>query len=107
MTPYQNRLQPPKVNITERGVSPADTWKKSTPDGGKSSCKGHKAGVCLMAMRSSKETSVARIGEDRGGTAEQARILWPQCRGHCKDIGLDSGDSRKAIHGLKQRSDKI
>lgn len=38
------------------------------PDGGKSSCKGHKAEACLMAMRSSKETVwlEARVGEDRG-----------------------------------------
>lgn len=36
-----------------------DARRKSAPDGGRSSCRGHKAGVCLMGMRSSKEASVA------------------------------------------------
>lgn len=61
-----------------KGASGEDVWRKSDPGRKKDRFKSLEAGVCLACLKSSKEASVAVVGE------EVKEMTWD--RGACKSL---------------------
>lgn len=62
----------------DKGASGEDVWRKSNPGRKKDRFKIHEVGVCLACLKSSKEASVAIVGE------EFKEMIWG--RGTCRSL---------------------
>lgn len=65
------------------GASGKDVWRKSDPGGRKDRYRGLEAGACLLGMESSKEASVAGVGE------EVKEMMWGRGACRCSELRSD------------------